>query len=247
MQDILNRKRETSKGRRPGSCGGGFTLIELLVVIAIIAILAALLLPALTRAMQRATQAGCMSNFRQVHVAMQLWLDDNQDWLPPGQGAAYGLWNGQMITYTQSSNGDLAYYLATYLAYPAPDATLRQAKVMLCPGFARSVKGSVTNLVTYYRDGTSIDNYSTNSVGFDPFGYPAGYPGDSGPPHKITEVQAKAPLTQVWYISDVDSVAWPGGWGGIEMPAKPVHGSTRNYLYFDGHLGKKKVNPRGGL
>jgi prepilin-type processing-associated H-X9-DG protein len=221
------------------------------VVIAIIAILAALLLPALTRATQRATQAGCMSNFRQVHVAMQLWLDDNQDWLPPGQGAAYGLWNGQFVGYNQSSTGDLAYYLATYLAYPAPDATMREAKVMLCPGFARSVKDGnvtsvVTTLVTYYLDGTSIDG-STNRVSFFPFGYPAGDPGVSGPPHKITEVQNQAPLTQVWYIADVDSVAWPGGWGGIEMPAKPVHGSTRNYLYFDGHLGKKKVKPSGGL
>ncbi len=69
--------------KRFSSTFSAFTLIELLVVIAIIAILAAMLLPALAKAKTRAQSIACLSNYRQLQACWTMYVEDNNDALPP--------------------------------------------------------------------------------------------------------------------------------------------------------------------
>ncbi len=75
-----------------------FTLIELLVVIAIIAVTAALLLPALSKAKQRAQTIVCLSNLKQLELSCHLYCVDYNDYLPQNQV-------GGFVTAPSSTNG----------------------------------------------------------------------------------------------------------------------------------------------
>jgi prepilin-type N-terminal cleavage/methylation domain-containing protein len=125
------------KTRRHGRVASGFTLIELLVVIAIIAILAAMLLPALSRAKQRAITTKCLNHLKQLQLCWHMYVDDNNTYLPPNHSSGphaslAGSWilgNVQSdISTTNIENGVLFPYNKSVAIYKCPaDQSVVQA------------------------------------------------------------------------------------------------------------------------
>ncbi len=108
---------------------GGFTLIELLVVISVITLLIALLLPALSKARDAANAAVCMSQVRQIGLALTAYCEDHKGWLPIVHqlGGGNYVWWDRMLPYTYPAHSKYAFS-------PLRD----KANIFHCPDHAAS-------------------------------------------------------------------------------------------------------------
>jgi prepilin-type N-terminal cleavage/methylation domain-containing protein/prepilin-type processing-associated H-X9-DG protein len=149
------------------------TLVELLVVISVIAILAALLLPALAAGQQKARKTACLSNLRQVGLAIILYANDNGGNLPYGPKA--GAFTSPLDLYP--STGAPTSLISLSGGEPVGLGLLlqllkSQPKVLFCPGSDQpwDAATQLTNVGTGQAQCSFYYRHAGNTQVFDPVG-----------------------------------------------------------------------------
>ena len=226
----------TREGSNPIGLRRAFTLIELLVVIAIIAILAALLLPALAKAKEKAQRAQCLSNLRQMGLAMIFYADENNGLVPRGNDAGPPEW----------------YTLFTPYLGGRQTNEFDRAKVFLCPSYSNK-----SNLVCYVVNAWGFLTPSPSDPGIQlkpsskltsvqvpvETGYLVDVENGGGVP-VITAAEFNQGYCDFFADNALPYLVLQRGPTENPRIARRValdrHGKGDNILYFDSHVGWKK-------
>ncbi len=162
MKNMTQPIRSGLEARRGRKFFLAFTLIELLVVIAIIAILAALLIPALSKAKQRAQQTACLSNMRQIGLALVMYADTYNQY-PQNYRVANHTYVWQPRIFTFMGNNRNAFYCPAALISSSWDIAQNTTLI--------SAQGEDNKIDKYSIASGDSDNLGTRfSIGYNDWG-----------------------------------------------------------------------------